>query len=102
VIGDTLLMLCVLAMFGLLCRSEQTKKSKIIPLPHFVTESKIADILSSTFKYALEKLATTPLGFSVQLCQNTKVSDYSHLLVLVCYLHDNATRVLTILMFQYN
>jgi hypothetical protein len=48
----------------------------------------------------MEELATTPLGLGMQLFQNTEVSHDSHLLVLVCYMHENATGVLRILISQ--
>jgi len=48
----------------------------------------------------MEEPATTPLGYSMQLFQNPEVSHDSHPLLLVCYLHNNATSVFRILILE--
>jgi len=48
----------------------------------------------------MEELTTTPLVFSMQFFQNSEFSHDSHLLDLICYLHNNSTRILRILILE--
>ena len=76
-------------MTEIVCGSDQRRKLEGIPMSNNVVKSRIDDISENILKQVMEKLATYPFPFSLQLDESTDVSYCSQLACYVRYVNGN-------------
>ena len=87
-IAKTLIKPCALEMTEIVCDSDQRRKLEGIPMSNNVVKLRI-DISENILKQVMEKLATSPFPFSLQLDESIDVSYCSQLVCYVRYVNGN-------------
>ena len=88
-ISKTLVKPCALKMTEIVCCSDQRRKLECIPMSNNAVNLRIHDISENILKQAMEKLASSPFPFSLQLDESTNVSYCSQLVSYVRYLNGH-------------